>query len=79
MELCGTAYTVLCPALPVNGRTVRDGILYVNGVPLAESPMRFHPLNPMTQSEIPKLMAAQSRWPSYVLRLADLHGPRESL
>ncbi len=79
MELCGTAYTVLCPALPVNGRTVRDGVLYVNGVPLAESPMRFHPLNPMTQSEIPKLMAAQSRWPSYVLRLAELYGPEGAL
>ncbi|MBQ9249307.1 MAG: four-carbon acid sugar kinase family protein [Oscillospiraceae bacterium] len=79
MKLCGTAYTVLCPALPVNGRTVQDGVLYVSGVPLAESPMRFHPLNPMTESEIPKLMAAQSRWPSYALRLAELYGPEAAL
>ena len=63
MALCGTDRTILCPALPVNGRTVRKGILYVNGVPLAESPMRFHPINPMTESEIPKLMAMQSRYP----------------
>ena len=79
MKLCGTAYTVLCPALPVNGRTVRDGVLYVGGVPLAESPMRFHPLNPMTESEIPKLMAAQSRWPSHALCLTDLYEPEDAL
>ena len=44
--------TIVCPALPVNGRTVREGRLFVNGVPLAESPMRHHPLNPMTDSNI---------------------------
>ena len=52
LELTGSRYTVLCPSLPINGRTVRDGILYVNGVPLAESSMRHHPLNPMTKSAL---------------------------
>ncbi len=54
-------FTVLCPSLPANGRTVRDGNLLVNGVPLADTGMRRHPLNPMTDSNIPRLMEAQAR------------------
>ena len=33
MEYLGARFTVLCPGLPANGRTVTDGRLYVNGVP----------------------------------------------
>ena len=46
MEFLGVSYTVLCPALPVNGRVVMKGELYVGGVPLHESPMKNHPLTP---------------------------------
>ena len=79
MELCGADCTVLCPALPVNGRTVRGGILYVNGVPLADSPMRFHPLNPMTESEVTRLMEMQSRYPSYAVTLEELYGDETAM
>lgn len=72
MELTGSRYTVLCPSLPINGRTVKDGILYVNGVPLAESPMRDHPINPMRKSDISALMEEQSRYPCRVLREAQM-------
>lgn len=74
MEYMDLPYTVLCPALPVNGRTVKDGILYVNGIPLGESPMRFHPLNPMTESKIENIMGRQSRYPCVTVdsRLLDL-------
>lgn len=61
MDHLGVQQTVLCPSLPVNGRTVRDGYLYVNGVPLHESPMKDHPLNPMWASSIPELMAPQGK------------------
>lgn len=56
-------YTILCPALPVNGRKVRQGCLSVNGVPLHESPMKDHPLTPMWASEIGELMRPQSQYP----------------
>ncbi len=59
-------YTILCPTMLENGRTVRDGILYVQGVPLAESSMRNHPLNPMWDSYIPELMKPQSKYPCFV-------------
>lgn len=62
MEMTGADFTIVCPALPVNGRVVRNGILYVNGVPLSESPMKDHPLTPMRDSSICSLMQAQSRY-----------------
>ena len=56
----GETFTVICPALPVNGRTVYNGYLFVNGVPLNESGMRNHPLNPMLDANLMRLMDAQS-------------------
>ncbi len=67
MKAWNIPYTVLCPSLPVNGRTVKDGILYVNGVPLAESPMRNHPLTPMRDSRLVNLMEMQSEFPAKVV------------
>ena len=54
--------SIICPALPVNGRKVKDGILYINEVPLAESPMKNHPLTPMWDSSLKNLMEAQSAY-----------------
>lgn len=56
----GLDFTVIAPALPVNGRTVYQGNLFVNGVPLAESGMRNHPVTPMTDANVVRLMDAQS-------------------
>ena len=71
--------TLLCPSLPANDRRVRGGILYVKGVPLAESPMRSHPLTPMTRSRITDLMAPQGRYDSLELPLEALRGDSEAL
>lgn len=60
LRLVRQEQTVLLPAFPENGRTVRNGHLYVDDDLLAESPMRNHPLNPMTESFLPKLMDAQT-------------------
>lgn len=65
LERLETKYTILCPSLPVNGRTVKEGILKVNGIPLAETSMKDHPLNPMWDSYIPNLMKNQSRYKCY--------------
>lgn len=63
MERYGYEQTVLCPSLPVNGRTVKNGILYVNGVKLEESSMKDHPLTPMRKSRISELMEKQGKYP----------------
>lgn len=63
MERYGYDWTVLCPSLPVNGRTVKNGMLYVNGVKLEESSMKDHPLTPMRKSRISDLMEEQGKYP----------------
>lgn len=71
--------TVLCPALPVNGRTVKNGILYVNGVPLSESSMKDHPLNPMWASGIAELMKPQSKYPCLVIQAELMRRGKEAV
>ncbi|EJW09933.1 putative pyridoxine biosynthesis protein [Rhodovulum sp. PH10] len=61
LDALGTDFTVVCPALPINGRTIYNGYLFVNGVLLSESGMRHHPVTPMTDPSLVRLMAAQSR------------------
>ena len=70
----GADFTVVCPALPVNGRTIYNGHLFVGGVPLAESGMRHHPVTPMTDSSLVRLMDAQSRGTTGVVRYEAVQG-----
>ena len=72
LERKGSKYTILCPALPVNGRTVKNGKLYVHGVPLDESPLKNHPLNPMWDSYIPNLMKPQSKYPCFCISREEM-------
>lgn len=52
--------SVICPAFPDNGRTIYKGNLFVGELPLSESSMRDHPLTPMRDSNLMRLMSAQS-------------------
>ena len=61
-----------CPSFPENGRTVYCGHMFVNGVPLNESGMKDHPLNPMTDSSLVRVLQAQCRDRVDVLRLDEL-------
>lgn len=56
----GTDLTIVCPAFPANRRTIFKGHLFVGDQLLSDSPMRHHPLTPMTDSSLVRLMAAQS-------------------
>lgn len=61
LEALNEDFTVICPALPVNGRTIYQGLLFVNGVPLNESGMRNHPVTPMTDASLIRLMDGQAQ------------------
>ncbi|MDD5833270.1 MAG: four-carbon acid sugar kinase family protein [Clostridiales bacterium] len=63
LEKYSIPYTILCPALPVNGRTVSGGRIYVNGSLLEDSPMRYHPVTPMLRSSVADLMSVQGKYP----------------
>lgn len=56
----GEALTVISPALPVNGRTVYQGHLFVMDQLLSDSGMRHHPVTPMTDSSLLRLIEAQA-------------------
>ncbi|KGT88707.1 3-oxo-tetronate kinase [Enterobacter cancerogenus] len=55
----GLSSTIVMPSLPVNGREVFYGNLYVKGQPLNESGMKNHPLTPMRDANLMRLMEKQ--------------------
>ncbi|MFA0080691.1 3-oxo-tetronate kinase [Vibrio breoganii] len=57
----GEDFTIVCPALPVNGRTVYNGHLFVFQDLLSDSGMRNHPVTPMRDSSLVRMMDAQSQ------------------
>ena len=59
MEALDTDQTIYCPAFPENGRSIFMGNLFVGTEPLAESPMKNHPLTPMRDSNLMRLLKPQ--------------------
>ena len=59
MDDLGTDQTIYCPAFPENGRSIFMGNLFVGRQPLAESSMRDHPLTPMRDSSLMRLLEPQ--------------------
>ncbi|RUV45863.1 MULTISPECIES: 3-oxo-tetronate kinase [unclassified Mesorhizobium] len=51
---------LVTPAFPETGRTVYQGNLFVGAVPLNESPLKDHPLNPMRDANLVRVLARQS-------------------
>jgi uncharacterized protein YgbK (DUF1537 family) len=61
MDALGTDFTIACPAFPENKRTVFKGYLFAGDVPLDESGMQHHPLTPMTDANLVRVLQAQSK------------------
>ncbi|KEP75107.1 hypothetical protein HR12_38380, partial [Microbacterium sp. SUBG005] len=58
--MTGVDRTIVVPSFPANGRTVREGNLFVHGTLLEHSSMRHHPLTPMTRSRLRDILAPQT-------------------
>ncbi len=61
MQALNTRFTIATPAFPDNKRTVFKGHLFIGEVLLSESGMQNHPLTPMTDSNLVRVLQAQSR------------------
>ncbi|UZG45173.1 3-oxo-tetronate kinase [Caldimonas thermodepolymerans] len=61
LEALDSDFTIACPAFPENGRTVYRGHLFVGDRLLSESGMQHHPLTPMTDANLVRVLQAQSR------------------
>jgi len=76
MAAMGVDFTIYCPAFPENGRTIFKGYLFVGDGLLSESGMRDHPLTPMTDANLVRVLAAQTTRPVGLVPLsAVLAGP----
>ncbi|OWJ90828.1 hypothetical protein B6S59_26890 [Pseudomonas sp. A46] len=65
-------FTVACPGYPENRRTVFNGYLFADGVPLNESGMQDHPLTPMNDANLVRVLKPQTRRPVGLLDYATL-------
>lgn len=61
MQALETDFSIACPAFPENGRTVFKGHLFVGDTPLNESGMQHHPLTPMTDANLVRVLARQCK------------------
>ena len=61
MDALDTDFTIATPAFPDNGRTVFKGYLFAGNVLLNESGMQNHPLTPMRDSNLVRVMQAQTK------------------
>ncbi|MGF2949695.1 3-oxo-tetronate kinase [Microbacterium alcoholitolerans] len=64
---------VTTPASPLHGRTVYQGHLFVGSDPLHETHMRHHPITPMHDSSVPRLLGPQVGGTIDVLSLQTVH------
>lgn len=56
----GCGFTLACPAFPANARSVYQGYLFVGSVLLNESGMEHHPLTPMTDANLVRVLSRQT-------------------
>jgi uncharacterized protein YgbK (DUF1537 family) len=63
MDALGTDFTIATPAFPDNGRTVFKGYLFAGNALLNESGMQNHPLTPMQDANLVRVMQAQTKRP----------------
>ena len=61
MDAVHASVAIVTPAFPENGRTVFKGHLFVGEQLLSDSPMRQHPLTPMTDANLVRVLQAQCR------------------
>ncbi|MEQ6917779.1 3-oxo-tetronate kinase [Halomonas aquatica] len=60
LDRLGAAQTVMVPAFPINGRTVYQGHLFVGDRLLNDSGMQHHPLNPMRDADLVRVLSRQT-------------------
>ncbi|WP_018917000.1 3-oxo-tetronate kinase [Vreelandella zhanjiangensis] len=63
LDRLGASQTVMVPAFPINGRTVYQGHLFVGDRLLNDSGMQHHPLNPMQDADLVRVLSRQTAHP----------------
>ncbi len=79
MQALESDFTIACPAFPTNGRTVYQGYLFVGEKLLSESGMRDHPLTPMTDSSLVRVLGRQASHPVGLVSYATVSQGAEAI
>lgn len=61
MDAMQLKFAIVCPAFPTNRRTVYMGYLFADGVLLNEGSMRHHPITPMTDANLVRVLQSQTK------------------
>lgn len=76
LDALGERFTIYCPVFPETGRTLFQGHLFVGDVLLSDSPMRDHPLTPMRDPSLVRVLERQTRHRVGLVNLATVEqGP----
>ena len=73
-DALGADRVIFCPAFPAMGRRIFMGHLFVGDRPLHESGMQHHPLTPMTDPDLRRVLAAQVCGTVGLIAFPDLAG-----
>ncbi|WP_137177133.1 3-oxo-tetronate kinase [Roseomonas sp. AR75] len=60
LKRLGAGFAIACPAFPANGRSIYQGHLFVGAHLLSESGMENHPLTPMKDSDLVRVLSRQT-------------------
>ena len=72
LALSGAEITIACPSFPANGRTVYKGHLFVGDQLLSDSPMKDHPLTPMRDANLVRVLGRQTQGPVGLVDMATI-------
>jgi 3-dehydrotetronate 4-kinase len=73
MHALNCDFTIACPAFPENSRTIYKGHLFVGDVLLQDSGMKDHPLTPMRDSNLVRILSAQTKHSVGLIEWADIN------
>lgn len=79
MNDLGVDTSIVVPSFPDNERTVYQGHLFVGDQLLSDSSMRNHPLTPMTESNLTRLLSSQTSLPVHLIPLTDVRSSIETI
>src|SRR5512137_1092953 len=60
LKRLGSGFAIACPAFPANGRSIYQGHLFVGARLLNESGMENHPLTPMKDPDLVRVLSRQT-------------------
>ncbi len=78
-EALGAGFTIACPAFPETGRTICHGYLFVGEVLLSESGMKDHPLTPMRDANLVRVLGAQTPHPVGLISYPEVAAGAEAI